>query len=117
MVLDSRFRAEGPREALLEALEGFSALAAVLLATGGGPARPGAGHEGLPAVDFVGRSPAFLELLAQADRVATTGLPVALIGESGTGKEILARRIHLASPRRAAPFIAVNCAAFPESLL
>ncbi len=119
LVLDSRFRAEGPREGLLEALEGFAALAALVLAIGGGPVLRVAGpapEEG-PVVDFVGRSPACLELLAQADRVARTGLPVALIGESGTGKEVLARRIHSASPRRAAPLLAVNCAALPESLL
>ena len=49
--------------------------------------------------------------------VAPTGATVLLHGESGTGKELIARMVHLASPRKQAPFIPLNCAAIPENLL
>ena len=50
-------------------------------------------------------------------RAAPSDAPVLLLGESGTGKELLARALHAASPRRKGPFLAVNCAAIPESLV
>ena len=64
-----------------------------------------------------GRSPAFLVALEQARKVAPTDTNVLLTGDSGTGKEVLARAIHQASLRAEAPFVAVNCAALPETLI
>ncbi|OQS38966.1 sigma 54-interacting transcriptional regulator [Chromobacterium haemolyticum] len=66
---------------------------------------------------LVSRSPAMEELLAEARMVAATGASVLLRGESGTGKEVLAKAIHLASPRAGQAFIAVNCGAIPDNLL
>jgi DNA-binding NtrC family response regulator len=67
--------------------------------------------------DVVGRSPALGDVLRLVDRVAPTEARVLLVGESGTGKELIARTIHRRSPRRDAPFFAVNCGALTESLL
>jgi transcriptional regulator with PAS, ATPase and Fis domain len=51
------------------------------------------------------------------DRLAPSDLAVAVLGETGTGKELMARAVHARSPRREGPFIPVNCAAIPESLM
>src|SRR3984885_9045291 len=67
--------------------------------------------------EFIGSSPNFRTLLANARRVARTEADVLVEAESGTGKELLARMIHNLSPRANKPFVAVNCSAFPESLL
>ena len=64
-----------------------------------------------------GASPALGKTLKQARAVAATSATVLLVGENGTGKEILARAIHEESPRSRDPFIAVSCAALPESLI
>ncbi|MFL5620095.1 MAG: sigma-54-dependent transcriptional regulator [Gemmatimonadaceae bacterium] len=66
---------------------------------------------------IVGRSPKIEQALTLADKVARHPSTVLITGESGTGKELIARHIHDASPRVARPFVAVNCAAIPESLL
>ncbi|WP_414040399.1 sigma 54-interacting transcriptional regulator [Acidithiobacillus sp. M4-SHS-6] len=63
------------------------------------------------------RSPKMQAVLDQARLVAASDASVFVHGASGTGKELLAQAIHQASPRRAHPFIALNCAAFPEQLL
>lgn len=57
------------------------------------------------------------ECVDLVDRVAPSDATVLLCGESGTGKEVLARRLHARSPRRARPFVAVNCGAIPRDLL
>jgi two-component system NtrC family response regulator len=65
----------------------------------------------------VGQSPEWIDTLKKSTQVAETETTVLLTGESGTGKEVIARFIHRASPRKAGPFIALNCAALPEQLL
>ena len=65
----------------------------------------------------VGRSPGWRGVLRRAIQVAATDTTTCLEGESGVGKEVVARLIHCASPRRHGPFVAINCAAIPESLL
>jgi transcriptional regulator with GAF, ATPase, and Fis domain len=67
--------------------------------------------------ELVGESPALHTILSQVSRVAQTKATVLIRGESGTGKELVARAIHLASPRRDAPFVCLNCAALTETLL
>jgi DNA-binding NtrC family response regulator len=61
--------------------------------------------------------PRSLALLEQARRAASSSATVLLLGESGTGKEVLAREVHRSSERAAGPFVALNCAALPETLL
>jgi transcriptional regulator with GAF, ATPase, and Fis domain len=66
---------------------------------------------------IIGRGPAMTRLFATLDRVIDSPLPVLVLGESGTGKELVARAIHFQSGRRAGPFVGVNCAALPATLL
>jgi len=66
---------------------------------------------------IIGESPAIQEVLVKIEQMAPVTSTVLIEGESGTGKELVARAIHELSPRRAKPFIAVNCAAIPETLL
>jgi two-component system response regulator AtoC len=69
------------------------------------------------AGDLVGRSRLLQAAIAVAHKVARHDSTVLITGESGTGKELIARLIHRASPRAEQPFVAVNCAAIPETLL
>src|SRR2546422_1193082 len=67
--------------------------------------------------NLVGRSKAMQRVLGLIQQVAPSVASVLIIGESGTGKELAARTIHQLSPRGAKPFVAVNCAAIPETLM
>ena len=67
--------------------------------------------------ELIGRSRGILRVREQIARVAPTNATVLITGETGTGKELVARSIHKSSPRAEKPFMAVNCAAFTESLL
>jgi len=68
-------------------------------------------------VHLLGASQALEKILKQARSVAATSATVLLTGENGTGKEMLARAIHEESPRASGPFVAVSCAALPETLI
>ena len=66
---------------------------------------------------LVGASKKMQEVFSLIERVATSNVSVLITGESGTGKELVARTLHDLSPRRLKPFVAVNCAAIPETLI
>ena len=66
---------------------------------------------------LLGKSARMQQLFGTADQVAATDVTVLIHGESGTGKELLAREMHDRSPRKKAAFIAVNCAALPDTLI
>src|ERR1041385_8956716 len=70
---------------------------------------------GFPRI--IGESDTIKRAVAETQRVAQTEANVLLLGESGTGKELFARAIHHLSPRRKRPFVAINCAAIPETLI
>lgn len=80
---------------------------------------PGARRRAAPrkATTFIGNSPAIREILQIVERVADTRTTVLITGESGTGKELIARMLHEKSSRANGPFVAVSCAAIPETLL
>jgi two-component system nitrogen regulation response regulator GlnG len=84
--------------------------------------RAPAEYEGIEALEttgetIVGASQAMQEVYKAIGRVAATGVNVLILGESGTGKELVARAIHDHSKRARKPFLAINCAAIPETLL
>lgn len=85
------------------------------------PPSPGAGpggvESGLSKNKIITQNRAMLNIWRLIKKVAPTGASVLITGESGTGKELVARAVHVESPRRQKPFIAVNCAALPENLL
>lgn len=95
----------------------------------GQPARIAYGHEDAAVGNAFARAlvggpelptaadPESLALLALAERVAQADITVLINGPTGTGKEVLARTIHLNSSRRDGPFVAINCAALPETML
>ncbi|KLN56561.1 sigma-54-dependent Fis family transcriptional regulator [Variovorax paradoxus] len=89
--------------------------AAAPAAAASGNARP---CDRLPPLECIaGNDPAMQKLLAQARRLVDRGIHVLVEGETGSGKEVLARALHGASSRAAMPFVAVNCAAIPDSLI
>ena len=67
--------------------------------------------------DLIGESEQMRQLRRQAERAAQLDTTILLLGETGTGKELLAQGIHQASPRRQGPFVGINMAALPESLV
>jgi DNA-binding NtrC family response regulator len=67
--------------------------------------------------ELVGSSPKMVEIFAMLQQAGPSKACVLITGESGTGKELVARTIHELSPRRQGPFIAINCAALPETLI
>jgi transcriptional regulator of acetoin/glycerol metabolism len=81
----------------------------------GAPAAPLPQGASLARLDL--GDPQVAATLAKVRRVIGRDIPVLIHGETGTGKELLARAIHEDGPRRAAPFVAVNCAAIPEGLI
>ncbi|MBP7147017.1 MAG: sigma 54-interacting transcriptional regulator [Acidobacteria bacterium] len=66
---------------------------------------------------MLGSSPLMMTVARLVERVAPSDATILILGESGTGKELIARALHALSPRRRGPFIAINCAAIPETLL
>lgn len=66
---------------------------------------------------MVGSSKKMQEVFAMIERIAPSNVSVLITGESGTGKELVARTLHSLSPRKSRPFVAVNCAAIPETLI
>jgi two-component system, NtrC family, response regulator AtoC len=71
----------------------------------------------LAANDLIGRHPTMIDVFKIIGRVAPSAAPVLIRGETGTGKELIARTIHQNSTRAEKPFISVNCASLPETLL
>ena len=92
-------------------------IAQALSVEGGAEAVADGGEAEAWRAAIVSRSNRMAELLAEAKLVAGSDASVLIRGESGTGKELVARAIHLASPRAGKPFVAVNCGAIPENLL
>lgn len=76
-----------------------------------------ANRDGGAAGSFVTAAPEMLKVTRMIERVAGADVSVMLLGASGTGKEVLARNLHDASPRAKGAFVAINCAAIPETLL
>lgn len=74
-------------------------------------------HESFELENVVGSSKKMREVFELVERVAKTDVTVLIEGESGTGKELIAKGIHFSGTRRDAPFVAINCAAIPETLI
>jgi DNA-binding NtrC family response regulator len=85
---------------------------------GGSAARPARkGRAGAPKRTFIAESAPMKALMADLEQIADSKATVLVTGESGTGKEVVARTLHDLSPRSEGPFVAVSCAALPETLL
>jgi two-component system, NtrC family, response regulator len=74
-------------------------------------------RESPAAAGIITRDPTMLRICRTIEKVAPTSATVLILGESGTGKELLARALHELSPRRVERFVAINCAAIPDTLL
>ena len=127
LVLVSRDLSDGLLEDAIRRLEPVQVLGApfqapalrlaVRRALPGGDLGRGARENQRPAPVVLGVSAAIRDVLEQVRKIAPSGLPVLILGETGTGKELVARSIHMESPRAEAPFVTVNCGALPETLL
>jgi two-component system response regulator PilR (NtrC family) len=113
LVVDRSIAAGRIPDDALRLLDAFASVLAALAICHGRAHRP----PPLSSGTLVGRSASFLATLECARRVARSRFPVLLVGETGTGKEEIARAIHRDGPRADAPFLALNCAALPETLL
>jgi hypothetical protein len=111
--LGSDVALDSARSALARALGAIAALSLenAALRGLGSVAEPPA-----PGPGFIAASPALRRLYGEAARVAASRSTVLVGGESGSGKEVIAKLLHQLSPRRAKPFVAVNCAAVPREL-
>ena len=78
---------------------------------------PGSSWDSSEFEDIIGDSPALRVALGRVQQVAPTDATVIIMGETGTGKELFARAVHERSPRRNQPFVRVNCAALPSTLI
>ena len=74
-------------------------------------------HSANQFANIIGNSSAMLQVFEMVETIAATGSTVLITGETGTGKELVARAIHVRSPRSDRPFVAVNCGALTETLL
>lgn len=115
LVFDSRLDTRLPPPMLSKLADAFAFLLRSVLDDSARPRNAFTGRQG--QVELIGESYSFRELLGRVDRMAPTELPVLIEGESGSGKEGIARRLHEQSRRAPEPFVAVNCAAFTETLL
>jgi transcriptional regulator of acetoin/glycerol metabolism len=78
---------------------------------------PAPSANALSLADLAGQDPQMLQNIRAARRLADTRVPILIQGPTGSGKEVFAKAVHLASTRAAQPFVAVNCAAIPETLI
>ncbi len=72
---------------------------------------------GSPIDGIISASPEMMKVCRTIEKIAPASVAVLVLGESGTGKELVAQAIHMLSPRRTRPFVAINCGAIPETLL
>lgn len=115
--LTKPFDVEQVRATVKRALEAGGAAGSAPAVSSASPTAPRAARGEGVGRDLVGDAPATRQMKEHLLRAAASRETVLLLGESGTGKEVAARLLHEASPRRRGPFVAVSCAALPESLL
>jgi two-component system NtrC family response regulator len=109
--------AEPTRSAVREHTSAATMVREPETATENAEAAESAVHSGIFLAGVIGNSPALRKICRAIERVAPAEVSVVLTGESGTGKEVMARALHAASARSRRRFVAINCAAIPETLL